>query len=48
MEPACSARYPAPMRFALNTSDGKLLSPIELQARVGLNEWGINENAKVD
>ncbi len=43
----CSARYPAPLRFALHTSTGTLLSPIELQARVGLNEWGVNENARV-
>jgi Polysaccharide lyase 14 len=46
-EASCSARYPAPMRFALHTGAGTLLSPIELQARVGLNEWGVNENASV-
>jgi hypothetical protein len=47
VEPPCSARYPAPTRFALYASGGGLLTPLELQARVGLNEWGINENAKV-
>jgi phage shock protein PspC (stress-responsive transcriptional regulator) len=46
-EPSCSARYPAPMRFSLHTRHGAAMSPIELQARVGLNEWGINENAHV-
>jgi hypothetical protein len=46
-EPPCSARYPAPTRFALETSDGTLLSPIELQARSGPNEWGVIENIKV-
>ncbi len=47
LEPACSTRYPAPTRFSLNTSGGALLSPIELQARVGINEWGMVDNAKV-
>jgi hypothetical protein len=46
-EPPCSARYGAPTRFALKTGDGTLLSPIELQAHVGPNEWGVIENAKV-
>jgi hypothetical protein len=46
-EPPCSGRYPPPTRFALQTSDGALLSPIELQARAGLNEWGVMENATV-
>ena len=35
-EAACSTRYPAPVRFALHTSDGAHMSPIELQARAGL------------
>lgn len=47
LEPPCSTRYPAPMRFALKTGDGTLLSPIELQARSGPNEWGVIENTKV-
>jgi hypothetical protein len=46
-EPPCSARYPAPTRFALKASDGTLLSPIELQALSGPNEWGVIDNAKV-
>jgi hypothetical protein len=46
-EPPCSERYPPPTRFALQTSDGALLSPIELQARVGLRDWGVMENATV-
>lgn len=46
-EPPCSERYPPPTRFALQTSGGALLSPIELQARVGLREWGVIENATV-
>jgi hypothetical protein len=46
-EAPCSARYPAPTRFSLRTSAGALMSPIELQARVGLREWGVIRNAKV-
>jgi hypothetical protein len=46
-ESPCSGRYPAPLRFSLHTSKGVLMSPIELQAHVGLNEWGVIENAKV-
>jgi hypothetical protein len=46
-EPSCSARYPAPLRFSLHTNKGALMSPIELQARVGLNEWGVIGNTKV-
>lgn len=46
-EPPCTARYPAPTQFALETADGAPLSPIELQARVGLREWGVIENARV-
>jgi hypothetical protein len=43
----CRERYPAPIRFSLASSDGALLTPIELQARVGQPEWGMAENAKV-
>ncbi len=43
----CSTRYPAGMQFALHASDGSLLSPPELQARVGLPERGITENAQI-
>jgi hypothetical protein len=44
--PPCSATYPAPMQFAL-TSEGRLLTKIDLQGRAGHNEWGIGENASV-
>lgn len=43
----CSRRYPAGMQFALDAQDGAPLSTIELQARAGLREWGVLENAKV-
>jgi hypothetical protein len=46
-EPPCSARYPAPMRFALQTATGKTLTPIELQARAGLRDVGVIDNAAV-
>jgi hypothetical protein len=46
-EAPCASRYPAPMRFALRANDGKPLSPLELQARSGLREWGVIENASV-
>jgi hypothetical protein len=46
-EAPCASRYPAPMRFALLGSDGKPLSPLELQARAGVREWGVIENATV-
>jgi hypothetical protein len=43
----CSTRYPAGMLFTLQTSDGVLMSPAQLQARVGLPERGVMENTKV-
>ncbi len=46
-EAQCSPRYPAPTRFSLRTGAGALMSPIELQARAGLGEWGLIDNAKV-
>jgi hypothetical protein len=45
--PPCSTRYPAGMLFTLQTSDGALMSPAQLQARVGLPESGVMENTKV-
>ena len=45
--PPCSTRYPAGMQFALHANDGAPLSPPELQARVGLPERGVMENAKI-
>lgn len=46
-EEPCRARYPAPTRFSLVTPAGAPLSPIELQGRAGLGEWGVLDNAKV-
>jgi len=46
-EEPCRARYPAPTRFSLVGSGGAPLSPIELQGRAGLGEWGVLDNAKV-
>jgi Polysaccharide lyase 14 len=46
-ETACRARYPAATRLGLQTSDGALMSTLELQARAGVDEYGINENAKM-
>jgi Polysaccharide lyase 14 len=46
-EEPCRARYPAPTRFSLATSAGAPLSPIELQGRAGLGEWGVLDNTKV-
>lgn len=47
VEQACSGRYPAPTRFSLRTSAGKPLTAIELQARVGLRDLGVVDNARV-
>ena len=46
-EPPCSERYPAPIRFGLQTAAGKSLTPIELQARAGLRDVGVVDNAAV-
>jgi hypothetical protein len=46
-EPPCSERYPAPIRFALQTATGKALTAIELQARAGLRDVGVIDNATV-
>jgi len=45
--PPCSTRYPAATGLALKGEKGGLLSPSELQARVGTEEWGVLENARV-
>jgi len=47
IEKPCSERYPAAMRFSLQTSEGKPLSAIELQARAGLRDLGVIDNAAV-
>jgi hypothetical protein len=46
-EPPCSERYPAPIRFGLQTAAGKALTPIDLQARAGLRDVGVIDNAAV-
>ena len=46
-EEPCRSRYPAPTRFSLATGAGVPLSPIELQGRAGLGEWGVLNNTKV-
>lgn len=43
----CSMRYPAGQQFALDAEQGRPLTPIELQARAGLREWGILQNTKI-
>lgn len=43
----CGARYPAATRFSLQTSEGKPLSAIELQARAGVRDLGVIDNAAV-
>lgn len=46
-EQPCSARFPAATRFSLQSSAGKPLSAIELQARAGLRDLGVIDNARV-
>lgn len=43
----CSSRYPTGLQFSLEASDGTPLTPIELQGRAGLREWGLLQNAAV-
>lgn len=45
--PSCSGRYAQAMRLGVQMTGGKMMSPIELQSRAGLREWGVLENAKV-
>jgi hypothetical protein len=47
VEQPCSSRYPAPKRFSLQTAQGKPLTAIELQARAGLRDLGVIDNAAV-
>lgn len=47
VEPPCTERYSAPIRFALQTAAGKPLTPIDLQARAGLRDVGVIDNAAV-
>ena len=43
----CEGRYPSSTRFSFTDSEGKALSSSALQARLGLTEWGVRQNAKV-
>lgn len=45
--PKCESRYSGATEFSLVNERGVPLSPIELQARAGLDEWGVLSNAKV-
>lgn len=45
--PPCSSRYPSATEFALISDANAPLSAIELQARAGLDNWGVLENARV-
>lgn len=43
----CSMRYGDGHQFSLQNSEGEVLSPMELQARVPTREWGLLEKARV-
>jgi len=43
--PSCSERYPKAMRFNVHNQDGRLMSPIELQAAIGRSHRNIIQNA---
>lgn len=43
----CSQRYAASQQFGISGRTGRPMSPIELQARVGIRESGILQNAAV-
>ncbi len=43
----CSARFPVGQQFAFDSEAGAALTPVELQARAGLREWGILQNAQI-
>ena len=47
VEQPCSTRFPAATRFSLQTGAGKPLTPVELQARAGLRDLGVIDNATV-
>lgn len=46
-EPPCSQRYPAPLEFSHKSQSGKLMTPIELEARMGSAASGFLDNAAV-
>lgn len=43
----CEQRYASATEFSYRTQDGARMEPIELQARVGFNEWGVLDNARI-
>jgi len=43
----CGSRYPSAVRFPLSTPEGVPLTPAELQARAGVTDFGVIENASV-
>lgn len=43
----CAGRYPAGFQLTFDGSDGKPMTPIDLQARSGSREWGLLQNASV-
>ncbi len=43
----CTQRYPSGFQLTFDTSDGKPLHAVDLQARSGSREWGLLNNAKV-
>lgn len=44
----CEGRYPSSTRFALTSSSGEIVTLSELQARIGLSEWGLMQNARIE
>ena len=44
--PSCAGRYPKALLLGVELS-GNPMTPIELQSRAGLREWGVLENAQV-
>jgi hypothetical protein len=47
VEASCGSQYPAATRFSLQTNQGKPLSAIQLQARAGVRDLGVIDNASV-
>lgn len=45
--PMCTARYGNGQQFSLQNGEGQALSPLELQARLPVREWGVLTNARV-
>ena len=45
--PRCTSRFPAGQQFAFDGETGKPRSPIELQGRSGMREWGVLKNAHI-